>query len=621
VIATGATFSRERSSEAVIAFPCALWSSLVRAFSTLTGVVCFISCLVVDPPPCGAEEATAATAQASSTINNNKQETVTGDNIISGRDTFIQKFTANLSLEDYMRSLIAALDFIDKEITKAEPADDIRSELMARRKGIIQKIADPVTSYKEIIAISASSAERIGKISGLPRDVVEPAQQELAKNNSHPAQELLEAELGRRRDSAARAATDVAESAFALGQLKEASNLDFVGAAKLYEEAVRATPKNPTYLSALAQIEVITGNFRAAETHLRDLIQLHEKTSHTVTPDFLITKQILGNLYWQIGEFGNSKKELQSALGASQSLGKSSELLTTRIEDQLGLLLWKEGNFQSAEATLRAALSGIGKDESPDIKLTKAGVENSLASLLTEMNVFVEAEHLFQEALSLENEVQTPYSKIRITNILNNQATLVRKIGVLATAAAMSSAVIYTYRTLLGDLSPFLATGKTNFGIILCDSGDFDKSDEYLNESLLDRKRLFGESNRVVAETLSALGNLRLRQNKLDDARKYHEEAYAIRAAVLDPRHLYIAKSLDSLGYLSLSEGNVEKATDSFQRSLSILDNIEGANQIYTPIVLEHLEIALEKQGDRHRVDEINKRRLTLSPLKADCGY
>jgi tetratricopeptide (TPR) repeat protein len=92
--------------------------------------------------------------------------------------------------------------------------------------------------------------------------------------------------------------------------------MDFVGASKLYEEAVQNAPGQVKYLAALAQIELMTGQFQSAETALFSIAKTQADLRGTDRADLAETKEQLGRLYWMMSNFEKSVAEFNVSVMA-----------------------------------------------------------------------------------------------------------------------------------------------------------------------------------------------------------------------------------------------------------------------------------------------------------------
>lgn len=90
--------------------------------------------------------------------------------------------------------------------------------------------------------------------------------------------------------------------------------------------------------------------------------------------------------------------------------------------------------------------------------------------------------------------------------------------------------------------------------------GKFDQADSLLRSSLEERKRIFGPDNRHVAESLVALGLLRVDQAQWDDAERLVRDGLAISKRNLTPTHPDIAKGTLALGKVLAGRGDYNRA-------------------------------------------------------------
>lgn len=90
--------------------------------------------------------------------------------------------------------------------------------------------------------------------------------------------------------------------------------------------------------------------------------------------------------------------------------------------------------------------------------------------------------------------------------------------------------------------------------------GKFDQADSLLRSSLDERKKLFGRDNRQVAESMVALGLLRVDQAQWDDAERLVREGLAMSKRNLPLNHPDIAKGTLALGKVLAGRGDYNQA-------------------------------------------------------------
>ena len=97
--------------------------------------------------------------------------------------------------------------------------------------------------------------------------------------------------------------------------------------------------------------------------------------------------------------------------------------------------------------------------------------------------------------------------------------------------------------------------------------GTFDKADVLLKLALERRRAIFGGENREVAESLVALGSLRLDQARLDDAEKLVAEGLAMSRRILPSTDPARARAETAWGRLQELRGNYKQAIATLEQA------------------------------------------------------
>jgi tetratricopeptide (TPR) repeat protein len=551
---------------------------------------------------------------------NSLNATAGGTNIVTGRDAFIEQFVTNFSFSDFVRSVREAIAALDQEIARESDATTLL-QLKQRRATLWERLSDPVAAYQAAITAAAASASRIQQTADLHPQEISDANKRLILNDTKGAEDILRRSLENRRRLLARAAESAAEDAFTLAQLKENNDLDLPGAEKLYLEAVRDEPDNPTYLSAAAKIEANLGEYTESEQYYRRLINLRSDLHGTERVDLARAEQALARLYWDMGRFNDADTYFNSALEIAGAARGASDIAVASILDQIGVLRWKQGRYSQAEKKLRVAL-GIAKDQDTDeARLVYSSIQNSLGSLLIELNDFEEARRLLTSSLETEEALFKDHpNHPRIANVLNNLAVLWRKTERFEDAKEFNSKALAIYSTSLGEKNPAVANSLLNESVVLCRVGNYAGAMQLASSSAEMRISFFGRGNRLVAESDSVKGYIALMSGDAGTARKLFEEAYSTRLEALGSAHLYVAKSRDDLGLVDYIQAQFSSSRDKYLDALQILQKTERADDIYTPVVLLHYEKTLRASGDNAQADNIRQRRSALKGIDIDCA-
>jgi eukaryotic-like serine/threonine-protein kinase len=158
-----------------------------------------------------------------------------------------------------------------------------------------------------------------------------------------------------------------------------------------------------------------------------------------------------------------------------------------------------------------------------------------------------------------------------------------------------------------------------NLGVIYQKLGKFSEADSLLGSALQQRRLLFGQNSPEVAESLVALGQLRMDQAQLEQAERFIREGLDISKQKLAPNHPTVVKATFALGKVLEARGRYDDAIElldravrlrsgsgpsaDFAASLSELANVQFyAGHYDISDLLNRRALAMQRQiyGDRH---------------------
>ena len=126
--------------------------------------------------------------------------------------------------------------------------------------------------------------------------------------------------------------------------------------------------------------------------------------------------------------------------------------------------------------------------------------------------------------------------------------------------------------------------------------GDLAEAESRVAEAIKEAKKI-GTQDRRLAQSLTSLAAIYLRQGKSEEAVPLFKRALEIREKVLGPGHADVGSSLNNLatGYYRL--GRYNEAEPLYERSLAIWEKILGSTHSRTVTVRKNL--ALLRQAKR----------------------
>ena len=311
--------------------------------------------------------------------------------------------------------------------------------------------------------------------------------------------------------------------------------------------------ENPPELDAqlhhvLGDILLRQGKNKEALEHMRQALEIRQKTLSPEDPDIARTFSILGNALADAAQYEEALTYHQKAVQILEAAMGPEHPWVAAASSNLGNLLSTQSKFDPALKAHQRALaiyeSGFGP-KSPRVALSLMHVGADLRGL----GRYAEALTFYQRALAIQEET-------------------------------------------LGAEHADLVNTLNNLGNLYHDTGELDASIGYQQRALAIAERVFGPDHPKVAMILNNLGRTFREEEKFQSASEYLERALAIREKVLGPEHPDVATTLVNLA-LTVDHQNTrasfETAIGYLKRALAIEEKAMGAESPRTAEVLIEL--------------------------------
>lgn len=242
--------------------------------------------------------------------------------------------------------------------------------------------------------------------------------------------------------------------------------------------------------------------------------------------------------------------------------------LEARIFFNRGLALTDRRRLGDAEKSLRAAIDRFAKIQPGGPEQLQAQAQ--LADVLGARGQYALAESALRELL--------PQLRAREPDGYNTLA-VESQLGLALVRLERWDEAGEAYRALLARLPPerpdsLRADVLGQYALVLVETGKYDDASAALDEALASYQAR-GRTALPSASTLYARGELRLRQERVDDARADATRALAIRAEHA-PGSVLEASSHFQLGRVERAAGNVEAALAKFDKAIALLESERG---------------------------------------------
>ncbi|MBR9989035.1 MAG: tetratricopeptide repeat protein, partial [Gemmatimonadetes bacterium] len=312
-----------------------------------------------------------------------------------------------------------------------------------------------------------------------------------------------------------------------------------------------------------------------------------------------------------IGEYENGQHATERALALLREHGAEESAQGARLLVQLGTLLRRRGEYDSAQATFvraRSIQERVLDPADPELSFTL----QNLARMAVYLGDFAEAERRARAALDLQLRTLGATHRMRV-NMLAQLGAIQRARGDLAGAertlreavALRSHATGSTRHEILNDrfqlativyadparateaeamfraelpaLDPdspddlfFISWGEGTLAEILGSRGDLDGSEQLRRHVMGLRRRHLGPDHPATAESMINLGATLVQTGQLEEALSLIRDGAAINRMALGDRHPTYAASLIQLSRMLVRTGDLAAADSAIQIALAI---------------------------------------------------
>jgi serine/threonine protein kinase/Flp pilus assembly protein TadD len=164
------------------------------------------------------------------------------------------------------------------------------------------------------------------------------------------------------------------------------------------------------------------------------------------------------------------------------------------------------------------------------------------------------------------------------------------QLGLYDQAAPLLESALATRRKLLGQPNLDVAQSLVSLGGVRWHRGEYDAARALLEEGLAMRERLLGPDALLVAESLHNLGNLLWSRGEYDEAHRLLARALAIRERNT-PDGPDVASTLNSLGAIAYRRGDFDEARRMWERTLAIREKTLGPDHPLVAQTLNNLAV------------------------------
>jgi adenylate cyclase len=305
-----------------------------------------------------------------------------------------------------------------------------------------------------------------------------------------------------------------------------------------------------------------------------------------------------GQYYEAIGNYAQAQTAVERALSTSRELDNLEGEI--RCLAQLGLIAYRQGDYERAKEWYNQALTLFDDKESHSDKVTQAFAQvfNGLGIIHHQRGSFYQAKTCYEQALTLSH---TSGDRQREATILNGLGATAFRQRHFAEAMTYQQQALAIQRN-IGDRAGE-GTSLYNLAQITCDGGDYAQTQEYLSAALT---ILQATGNRwQEINVWNDLGILYQELGDLSRARTCLEQGLQL-AKEIGAEEEKASYLLSNLGLVMRDQGNLTQAERLLTEGLAMMQAIDNKHQsVYflsylSTVSLQagHLEQAIEQAQD-----------------------
>jgi tetratricopeptide (TPR) repeat protein len=248
---------------------------------------------------------------------------------------------------------------------------------------------------------------------------------------------------------------------------------------------------------------------------------------------------VIGRVYQRLGLHDKAQTLLEQALAAGRRAFGPEHESVARSLNELGVLLYEEGDYAAAVPMLEQALAMRRKllgDEHKDVAVTLVDLGRAYSAL----GDLQRAEPMFRESLAIRTKVLGEEDHETGTS-LSDLALLLWFRGDLDGAESLYRQSLAIYRKTSGDDHPNVATILSILGGIATDRHNYVTAEPLIRQALAIERRALGGEHFEIASTLNRLSTALRQQGRYGEAESASRDAIRIAKNALGPDHSDVA--------------------------------------------------------------------------------
>ncbi len=261
---------------------------------------------------------------------------------------------------------------------------------------------------------------------------------------------------------------------------------------------------------------------------------------------------------------------------ATDRAGAREDETAARLHDEMGVHLWRAGDFSEARAYIERAIA-INESVLGSGHLSTANSLNNLGRVLISQSEYKAARSILERAAEIRG-TNIDIDHIYTANSLHDLGVLMRLQGDLSEARSRLEQALSIREKILGPEHSDIALSLDCLGGVLKDQNHYAESRLCYERALEIRKKIRGREHPDTGVVLNNLGGLLLKQGDLKGALICYEQALAICEKSLGFQHPDTAQCLVNIASIYSSRGKWAESRNFLEKASKIFKARLGPN-------------------------------------------
>ena len=280
--------------------------------------------------------------------------------------------------------------------------------------------------------------------------------------------------------------------------------------------------------------------------------------------------QTLGTVYTGLGLYREAQPLLNRSLAMTRRLPDAEPVALSEGLNDLADLQNLQADFSAAEQAYREAITRLGtRPKDRRSRVARADSLYGLGNVLRTEGRYADAERSFREALALQRKLYGEKHGDIGRTLMGLALTLDDEDELKAALPLMRNAVAMQRELYGSEPHPDLAEAVNDLGQLLEENGDYDESERMYSESIVLRRRLYGDKHPKIAQGLNNLASAMQDKGELAASEATYRQALAMERELLGSVHPEVANTLNNIAFVQYDRGDVAGALATEREALA----------------------------------------------------